>query len=119
MGFEFLSTWLFSIYLFHSGGLSKPPAMLACPSSAWDCSLLWDVMKSDVTLFMRADQVEAAWRLLMPVLEVWVAAPPIDFPNYAAGAWGPEETQGLLAHGHSWPVPAELVVHCKKKRKNS
>ena len=33
-------------------------------------TLLWDVMKNDATLFMRADQVEAAWRLLMPVLEV-------------------------------------------------
>ena len=28
-------------------------------------------MNNDATLFMRADQVEAAWRLLMPVLDVW------------------------------------------------
>ena len=34
-------------------------------------TLLWDVMKNDATLFMRADQVEAAWRLLTPVLEAW------------------------------------------------
>ncbi len=44
-------------------------------------TLLWDVMKNDATLFMRADQVEAAWRLLMPVLEVWAEAPPSDFPK--------------------------------------
>jgi glucose-6-phosphate 1-dehydrogenase len=71
-------------------------------------TLLWDVMKNDATLFMRADQVEAAWQWLMPVLDVWAAAPPSDFPNYAAGTWGPEEAQGLLAQGHSWPLPTEL-----------
>ena len=71
-------------------------------------TLLWDVMRNDATLFMRADQVEAAWRLLMPILEVWAVAPPGDFPNYAAGTWGPENAQGLLAQGHSWPVPSEL-----------
>jgi glucose-6-phosphate 1-dehydrogenase len=82
-------------------------------------TLLWDVMRNDATLFMRADQVEAAWRLLMPVLEVWAAAPPSDFPNYAAGTWGPEDTQGLLARGHSWPLPTELVGKNGKKGKNS
>ena len=80
-------------------------------------TLLWDVMKNDATLFMRADQVEAAWRLLMPVLEVWAEAPPSDFPNYAAGTWGPEDAQGLLAQGHSWPLPTELASRRKKKSK--
>ena len=78
-------------------------------------TLLWDVMKNDATLFMRADQVEAAWRLLMPVLDVWAAAPPSDFPNYAAGTWGPEDAQGLLAQGHSWPLPSALVGCSEKK----
>jgi glucose-6-phosphate 1-dehydrogenase len=72
-------------------------------------TLLWDVMNNDATLFMRADQVEAAWRLLMPVLEAWESTPPSDFPNYAGGTWGPDATQGLLVHpGHSWPLPVEL-----------
>jgi hypothetical protein len=57
-------------------------------------TLLWDVMKNDATLFMRADQVEAAWQWLMPVLDIWAEAPPSDFPNYAAGTWGPEEAPG-------------------------
>ena len=43
------------------------------------------------------------------------AAPPSDFPNYAAGTWGPEDTQGLLAHGHRWPLPTELVNQPKAK----
>jgi glucose-6-phosphate 1-dehydrogenase len=63
--------------------------------------------------------VEAAWQLLMPVLEAWAVAPPSDFPNYASGTWGPEDTQGLLAQGHSWPLPTELVEPGMKKRKNS
>jgi glucose-6-phosphate 1-dehydrogenase len=46
----------------------------------------------------------------MPVLEVWAVAPPSDFPNYAAGTWGPEETQRLLAHGHSWPLPGVVKI---------
>ncbi|OIQ98003.1 glucose-6-phosphate 1-dehydrogenase [mine drainage metagenome] len=72
-------------------------------------TLLWDVMKCDATLFMRADQVEAAWTLLMPVLQGWQSTPSGDFPNYAAGTWGPEGIQALLAPGHSWPLPTELV----------
>jgi glucose-6-phosphate 1-dehydrogenase len=71
-------------------------------------TLLLDVMKGDPTLFMRADQVEAAWELLMPVLQGWQAVPPADFPNYAAGTWGPESAQPLLSQGHSWPLPTQL-----------
>ena len=83
-------------------------------------TLLWDVMKNDATLFMRADQVEAAWRLLMPVLDVWTVAPPSDFPNYAAGTWGPEAAQGLLAQqGHSWALPMELAGQHTRKGKHT
>src|ERR1700691_2138548 len=80
----------------------------AAPSPDAYETLLWDVMKNDATLFMRADQVEAAWQLLMPVLKAWQATAPSDFPNYTAGSWGPEDAQKLLAQGHSWPVPTEL-----------
>ncbi|HEY6095293.1 MAG TPA: glucose-6-phosphate dehydrogenase [Gallionellaceae bacterium] len=69
-------------------------------------TLLWDVMVGDATLFMRADQVEAAWKLLMPVLDVWAENPAPDFPNYAAGSWGPESSDLLIARdGHSWMTP--------------
>lgn len=49
------------------------------------------------------------------MLDVWAVAPPGDFPNQAAGTWGPEDVQSLLAQGHSWPLPAELVDQEKKK----
>jgi glucose-6-phosphate 1-dehydrogenase len=83
----------------------------ATPSAEAYVTLLSDVINNDATLFMRADQVEAAWRLLMPVLEAWKASPPNDFPNYASGTWGPDATQGLLVQqGHSWPAPVELTA---------
>jgi glucose-6-phosphate 1-dehydrogenase len=53
-------------------------------------TLLWDVMKSDPALFMRADQVEAAWEILMPILDAWAKNPAQNFPNYASGSWGPK-----------------------------
>jgi glucose-6-phosphate 1-dehydrogenase len=66
-------------------------------------TLLWDVMKQDPTLFMRDDQVEAAWQLLMPVLDDWTKSNPRNFPNYAAGTWGPKAADELLAkEGHAW-----------------
>lgn len=72
-------------------------------------TLLWDIIKNDQTLFMREDQIEASWNLLMPILEMWSVVPPSDFPNYAAGTWGPEEANILLAkEGHSWPHPIEI-----------
>jgi glucose-6-phosphate 1-dehydrogenase len=52
---------------------------------------------------MRSDQVEAAWQVLMPVLTAWAKSTPRDFPNYAAGSWGPKAADELLAHeGHAW-----------------
>src|SRR5690606_29211313 len=66
-------------------------------------TLLLDIMKGDSTLFMRADQVEAAWNILMPILESWEKNPPVDFPNYAAGTQGPEDAEALIARdGHNW-----------------
>jgi glucose-6-phosphate 1-dehydrogenase len=82
-------------------------------------TLLWDVMKNDATLFMRADQVEAAWVWLMPVLEAWGTTEPSDFPNYPAGSWGPPEAQGLLDQGHNWPLPTAMEVLAKKQGKRS
>jgi glucose-6-phosphate 1-dehydrogenase len=72
------------------------------PSTGYE-TLLYDCMKGDSTLFQRADAVEAAWRYLQPVLDVWHALPPRDFPNYAAGTWGPPEAERLLAaDGRAW-----------------
>lgn len=72
------------------------------PPEAYE-TLLLDVMLGDATLFMRADQVEAAWSILMPIIEVWEESVPHDFPNYEAGTWGPEEAEALIARdGNNW-----------------
>jgi glucose-6-phosphate 1-dehydrogenase len=75
----------------------------AVPSPNAYETLLLDVMNKDSTLFMRADLVEAAWQILMPVIEAWAKASPRDFPNYAPGDWGPEAADRLLMRdGYEW-----------------
>lgn len=64
-------------------------------------TLLQDVIEGDATLFMRADQVEAAWEIVEPILECWNANPSINFPNYEAGTFGPEDAESLIASGGS------------------
>lgn len=66
-------------------------------------TLLLDAMRGDATLFMRADQVEEAWDVIMPVLEVWENRNSLHFANYAAGTWGPENAEALIAKdGRVW-----------------
>jgi glucose-6-phosphate 1-dehydrogenase len=62
----------------------------------------------DATRSMRADQVEASWSVITPVLEVWEATQLTDFPNYLAGAWGPKSA-GLLFErdGRRWLPSSE------------
>jgi glucose-6-phosphate 1-dehydrogenase len=73
-------------------------------------TLLLNAMDGDPTLFMRSDQVEAAWEVIMPIIEAWESRPPVDFPNYSPGSWGPEDMEALIARdGHNWvtlPLPA-------------
>ncbi|PYY23434.1 MAG: glucose-6-phosphate dehydrogenase [Acidobacteria bacterium] len=65
--------------------------------------LLYDCMIGDPTLFQRADMVEAGWSVVDPVLDVWRAVSPRKFPNYAAGSWGPKESDDLLERdGRKW-----------------
>ena len=65
--------------------------------------LLFDCMIGDATLFQRADMVEASWRVVTPILDVWKAIPARDFPNYEAGSWGPPDSDAMLqADGRAW-----------------
>jgi glucose-6-phosphate 1-dehydrogenase len=72
------------------------------PSTGYE-RLLHDCMIGDQTLFQRADMVEAGWCVVSPALDVWKALPPRNFPNYAAGTWGPKESDELLERdGRHW-----------------
>ncbi len=72
-------------------------------------TLLWDLMQDDATEFMRADQVAAAWQIIMPILDNWSGKAPDDYPNYASGTWGPEAANSIMLPGHHWPLPTKLV----------
>jgi glucose-6-phosphate 1-dehydrogenase len=72
------------------------------PATGYE-TLLYDCMKGDAGLFQRGDNAEAAWSVVAPILDVWTALPPRDFPNYNAGTWGPKEAGELLRRdGRRW-----------------
>ncbi len=69
-------------------------------------TLLQEVIEGDTTLFMRSDQERVAWSIVEPLLDAWGMRPATSFPNYAAGSWGPEVSDVLIAQdGRSWFNP--------------
>lgn len=65
--------------------------------------LLLDVMLGDATLFTRADEVDESWRFFTPVLDAWAEAGAREPSPYAAGSWGPDAADALLARdGRRW-----------------
>lgn len=81
-------------------------AFRAKPPEAYE-TLLVDVMLGDGTLFKRADQIEAAWSIMTPILEAWELSAPPDFPNYPAGTGVIEPAAILIARdGRNWLTPS-------------
>jgi glucose-6-phosphate 1-dehydrogenase len=64
--------------------------------------LLMDTVRGDATLFMRHDEVEAAWTWVEPILDAWAGRP--DHPRpYPAGSWGPTAAIALIERdGRTW-----------------
>jgi glucose-6-phosphate 1-dehydrogenase len=76
------------------------------PRSAYS-TLLSDCVRGDATLFDRGDNVEAAWALVDPILDVWTAARSSTVPQYASGSWGPHESDVLIERdGRHWHNPS-------------
>jgi len=72
------------------------------PPEAYE-RLLLDAMLGDSTLFIRRDEVEAAWALVDPIVEGWRAQGLARLPEYAAGTWGPAEADPLIERdGRRW-----------------
>jgi glucose-6-phosphate 1-dehydrogenase len=68
--------------------------------------LLLDCMLGDQTLFARHDEVEEGWEVVDSILASWQRHPPPDFPNYAAGTWGPAAADALIERdGRRWRRP--------------
>jgi glucose-6-phosphate 1-dehydrogenase len=64
--------------------------------------LLTDVVKGNLTLFMRRDELDAAWRWIDPIREGW-AQHDERIKSYVAGSWGPAASSALISRdGFAW-----------------
>jgi len=75
------------------------------PPEAYE-RLLLDAILGDSTLFIRRDEVEAAWGWVDRLLEGWALGDSGPLPEYTAGTWGPAEAHVMLARdGRTWRRP--------------
>jgi len=75
------------------------------PPEAYE-RLILDCLLGDGTLFTRGDEVEASWTWIDRIEKAWAALPAPNFPNYAAGTWGPKEADRLIEDdGRVWRKP--------------
>ena len=66
-------------------------------------TLLLDVLEGEATSFMRTDQIEVAWKVVMPILNAWKKSPARQLKFYPAGSWGPDAADKLLKpHAKEW-----------------
>jgi glucose-6-phosphate 1-dehydrogenase len=71
--------------------------------------LLLEAMVGDATLFIRRDEVEAAWQIVDSIRKGWEGKPLTNREFYAAGTWGPVAADDLLAQsGHTWREPQPI-----------
>ena len=67
--------------------------------------LLLDAMQGDATLYARADEVEAAWEFVDPILKYWSEAGDVVTYGYSAGVWGPKNADDLIEGPYGWRNP--------------
>ena len=72
--------------------------------------LLLDAMQGDATLYARADEVEAAWEFVDPILEYWKKGKDVRMYGYAAGVWGPENADDLIEGIGNWRNPGSNLA---------
>lgn len=72
--------------------------------------LLLDAMQGDATLYARADEVEAAWAFVDPILEYWENGKNVNTYGYSAGVWGPKNSDNLIAGKLGWRNPGPHLV---------
>jgi glucose-6-phosphate 1-dehydrogenase len=66
-------------------------------------TLIYDCMIGEGTLFQRAENIEAAWAVVQPILDAWRDTPATVLPTYTAGSGGPLEADALLERdGAQW-----------------
>jgi len=72
--------------------------------------LLLDCMQGDSTLYTRGDAVEAAWRLVDPVLTAWKDDKSIPLHGYPCGTWGPEVADQMFKESYTWRYPCKNLA---------
>ena len=72
--------------------------------------LLLDAMQGDATLYARADEVEAAWEFVNPILDYWKNGTDVKTYGYSAGVWGPKNSDDLIDGPHMWRNPEEQLA---------
>ncbi|MGB5274451.1 MAG: glucose-6-phosphate dehydrogenase [Flavobacteriaceae bacterium] len=72
--------------------------------------LLLDAMQGDATLYARADEVEAAWAFVDPILDYWKKGKDVKIYGYSAGVWGPANADDLLEGNSIWRNPGENLA---------
>jgi len=78
------------LYASHESGTERPPYQ----------RLIADAASGDQLLFAREDTVEAAWRIVDPILDLPQA--PL---SYRRGSWGPKAAESLIPVGERWHAP--------------
>lgn len=104
-GFEMITNTVHMDFCYQTGfGVESPDAYEM---------LLLDVMQGEATLFTRSDEVEAQWRLIMPIEEGWATQDAKQLPVYEAGSDGPAEADELIARGgHRWRRLMDTKAGC-------
>lgn len=72
--------------------------------------LLLDAMQGDTTLYARADEVEAAWEFVDPILNYWSKGEDVVTYGYSAGVWGPLNSGDLFNGAYTWRNPGEYLA---------
>ena len=72
--------------------------------------LLLDAMQGDATLYARADEVEAAWSFVDPILNYWEKGTDVRTYGYSAGVWGPKNGDDLIEGSMGWRNPGEHLA---------
>jgi glucose-6-phosphate 1-dehydrogenase len=72
--------------------------------------LLLDAMQGDATLYARADEVEAAWEFVDPILTYWREGEDVVTYGYSAGVWGPRNADDLIEGPFGWRNPGERLT---------
>jgi glucose-6-phosphate 1-dehydrogenase len=69
-------------------------------------TLLLDAIRGDQTLFKDRNEIEGAWKVVQGVLNYWAENPQEDLPNYAAGTWGPSDSDIMMSEAkRHWHNP--------------